>query len=342
VDHLLYNESTPGHIMFAEVFGVRTPGVPKSKRIGHDSFKGMGVDVGDLDGDGMYDMFVSNITTPWGIEESNFQFMNTAHDDADLRAKLASGVAPWTDVSGHTGTAWSGWGWDVKIDDFNNSGTPAIAQANGFVKGEVNRWPQLQELATANDALVANPTSWPNVRKGDDLGGNQTLHFFVKSPEGLYADLAPQLGLAVPVPTRGIATGDADGDGLLDFAVARQFAEPVFYQNQSPAQGSFLGLRLTLDGKATGTAPAPGTPAIGAEVTVTTADGHKHVARVDGGSGHSGKRATEVHIGLGERVTGTVDVHLAWRDRDGTPHQQDLKLAPGWHCFGLSGTAKER
>jgi hypothetical protein len=303
----------------------------------------MGVDFGDLDGDGMYDMFVSNISTPWGIQESNFQFMSTARDRSDLRAKMKEGQAPWQDVSGHSGTAWSGWGWDVKIDDFNNSGTPAITQATGFVKGEVNRWPQLQELATANDAVVPSPVSWPNVRKGDDLAGNQTLHFFAKSPEGHYVDLAPQLGLAVPVPTRGIATGDADDDGLLDVAVARQFAEPVFYENKSPSQGSFVGLRLTLDGKqTTGTAPAPGSPAIGAEVTVTTKDGRKHVGRVDGGSGHSGKRSNEVHIGLGEKVTGPVDVHLAWRDRDGQTHQQDLRLTPGWHCFGLSNTAKER
>ena len=49
---------------------------------------------------------------------------------------------------------------------------------------------------------------------------------------------AEQLGLAIPVPTRGIATGDADGDGRLDLAVARQWAEPVFYRNSGPSGGS--------------------------------------------------------------------------------------------------------
>jgi hypothetical protein len=344
VDRLLYNQSTPGHIKFSEVSTVRTPGVPKSKRVGHDSFKGMGVDFGDLNHDGLYDMFVSNITTPWGIEESNFQFMSVAKDQADLRSKFQQGEAPYKDVSGDTGTAWSGWGWDVKIADFNNGGEDVIAQAQGFVKGEINRWPNLQELATANDALVSNPTFWPNAKEGDDIGGDQTLHFWAKSSDGRYVDLAPHLGLAVPVPTRGIATGDADGDGLLDFAVARQYAEPVFYQNHSPAQGSFLGLQLIADGSMAhgdnGSLAAPGSPMIGAEVTVTTADGRKFIDRVDGGSGHSRKRSHEVHIGLGN-VSGPVAVHLAWRDTTGQVHQQDLQMDTGWHCVELGSQAKE-
>lgn len=340
VDRLLYNKSTPGKIEFGEVRGVRTPGVPKSMRVGNDSFKGMGVDFGDLDRDGMYDMFISNITVPWGIQESNLHFMSTAENKEDVGAIMETGEAPFTEVSAEAGTAWSGWGWDVKIDDFNNSGEQVIAQATGFVKGEVNRWPQLQELATANDALVPNPAFWPNARKGDDIGGDHTLHFFAKSSDGRYVDLAPLLGLAVPVPTRGIATGDADGDGLLDMAVARQYAEPVFYENTSPSPGSYLNLQLTLDGQ-DNKGVVPGTPAIGAQVTVTTENG-TFVDRVDGGSGHSGKRTHDVHIGLGENVNGPVDVKIEWLDLNGEKHEQELKLDPGKHCFQLGTTAKEK
>ncbi|SEP52414.1 FG-GAP repeat domain-containing protein [Amycolatopsis saalfeldensis] len=342
-DHLLYNQSTPGHLKFSEVTGVRDAMTPKSKVLGNDSFKGMGVDFGDLDHDGLYDMFVSDITTSWGIQESNFQWMNTAKDQNDLRAKLKSGVAPWKDTSAETGTAWSGWGWDVKIADFNNCGDPVIAQATGFVRGQVDRWPNLQELATANDALLANPFWWPNLRAGDDLAGDQTLHFFAKNAEGRYVDLAGKLGLAVPVPTRAIATGDADGDGKLDFAVARQFAEPVFYHNDSPDEGAFLQLKLTADTPAApGPMPASGSPATGAEVTVTTADGRKFIDRVDGSSGHSGRRSSEVHIGLGKNVTGPLRVHLQWRDRTGQLRQEDLSMTTGSHSFQLGTTAKER
>lgn len=337
VDHLLYNRSKPGKIAFGGVKQVRTPGVPKSKQLGNDSFKGMGVDFNDLNHDGVYDLFISNITTPWGIQESNLHFLSTVDSKEELRAKLAVGEAPWEDRSADLGTAWSGWAWDVKFADYDNNGDAEITQTTGFVQGEVNRWPNLQELATSNDSLVDNPLFWPNVEKGDDLGGDQTLHLFAKSDaDGRYANVAPHLGLAVPVPTRGIATGDADGDGLVDFAVARQFAAPVFYKNTSRSDGEFLGLRLSH-------ADAAGSfsPVVGAQVTVTTPDGRTFIERVDGGSGHSGKRSTEIHIGLGD-VDGDVRVNLKWRDRTGQVREQNLETSTGWHNLQLGSQAKER
>ncbi|WP_018657663.1 CRTAC1 family protein [Actinomadura flavalba] len=346
-DALLFNTSVPGRISFSPVKANRTPGLPKSKRLGVDSFKGMGIDFGDFNHDGMYDMFVSNITTSFGIQESNYQFVNDTRSNRELTRRLHDGEAPWTDRSSALGTAWSGWGWDVKIADFVNSGEPAIAQTTGFVKGRHNRWPQLQELAASNDLIVEHPGLWPNINAGDDIAGSQRLHFFVKNSKGRYSDLAGRLGINIPVPTRGIAVGDVDGDGRLEMAVARQWDAPVFYKNDSPGAGNFLGLRLQHDdapaepGKG-GALGAAGSPAVGAQVMVTTADGRKHLGRVDGGSGHGGKRSSEVHIGLGDSAK-PVAVMVCWRDRrTGAFREQKMTLAPGWHTLRLGAQAKEK
>ncbi|WP_331739394.1 CRTAC1 family protein (plasmid) [Streptomyces sp. NBC_00637] len=331
---LLHNVSTPGRIKFSEVKAEHTGTVPKSKELGRSSFKGMGVDFGDLNHDGLFDMFVSNITTSFGIQESNFAFVNQAGSKAELQGDFLDGVAPYKDESSSLGLAWSGWGWDVKMGDFDNDGNLEITQALGFVKGKKNRWPQLQELATANDALVRNPAWWPNVKHGDDLAGSQRMRFFAKDEEtGRYANLSQALGIGEPVPTRGIATADVDGDGRLDMAVARQWGEPVFYRNTSKNAGSSVDLTLT---------HPDGAPVVGAEVCVELPDGTMRVARVDGGGGHSGKRSTDVHIGLGKGVQGPLSALLTWRDRNGDVHEQKLRIEPGRHAFELGTQAKEK
>jgi enediyne biosynthesis protein E4 len=40
-------------------------------------------------------------------------------------------------------------------------------------------------------------------------------------------------------------------------------------------------------------------PAIGAVAVVSFADGRRLVGQIDGGNGHSGRRAPEIHFGLG-------------------------------------------
>jgi enediyne biosynthesis protein E4 len=329
---LLHNRSRPGRISFTEVKADHTALTPKSKELGRSSFKGMGVDFGDLDNDGLQDAFVSNITTSFGIQESNFAFLSTARDRAELRTRFTEGRAPYEDRSAPLNLAWSGWGWDVKTGDFDNDGVQEITQATGFVKGKRSRWVQLQELATANDALVRHPGAWPNVVEGDDLAGDQFLRFFAKNGDGSYSNLSKRLGIGTPVPTRGLATGDADGDGRLDLVVARQWDAPVFHRNTSTSGNRSLDLTLT--------DPA-GSPVIGAQVTVTLPNGTPLIGRVDGGSGHSGKRSHTVHLGLGD-TTEAVQVHLTWRDRTGQVRAQNLRLTPGRHTLQLSAAAKEQ
>jgi len=338
-DHLFHNVSTPGRIRFQLVIGRRGAFTPKSMVLGHDSFKGMSIDFGDLNGTGKFDMFVSNITTSWGLEESNFVWTNNAGTAADAKAKMDEGTAPFDDKSADLNMAWTGGGWDVKMGDFDNSGYQSVVQTDGFVKGDINRWNWLQELAMSSDLVLENPGMWPKAGPGDDIAGDQRLAFWTRQDDGKFVNISADLGLDVPIPTRGVGVADTNADVGLDFAVARQWGEPAFYHNDRPGKQNFLGLRLyrpAAEGGAT-----IGTPAYGAQVTVTTADGHTQIAQLDGGGGHSGKRSFDVFFGLGAAGDEPVAATLCWLDLNGAMHKQKLNLTRGWHDLMLTTTAAE-
>src|SRR5205823_72261 len=61
---------------------------------------------------------------------------------------------------------------------------------------------------------------------------------------GWYVNLANRVGLSEPGVSRGVAMADVNGDGLLDFAIANQWAPSTMYVNRSPRAGAYLGLDL--------------------------------------------------------------------------------------------------
>jgi len=343
-DRLLHNRSMPGKLRFALLEGRKTLTTPNSKVLGRDSFKGMGVDFADVNGDGLLDIYVSNIAREYALEESHFLFVNTGEV-----GRMKEGIAPFVDRSEPLGLSRSGWAWDCKLADFDNDGVPEAMQATGFVKGRVNRWPELHEIAMGNDDLLHHPASWHRVQPGDDLSGHERNPFFVRAGDGRYYDLSPTIGIDEPVVSRGIAIADVDGDGRLDFATANQWDTSYLYRNTGRDPGAFLSLNLRLPVKSMGVkSPRPHSytpmlpharsrPAIGAAATVYLPEGRRLAAQVDGGNGHSGKRSPDLHFGLGKIARDTpLRVDVRWRDGAGTAHQETLRLAPGRHTILLN------
>ena len=193
----------------------------------------------------------------------------------------------------------SSWGWDVKLDDFDNDGADRSDPGHGVhPRRGVSMAGAAIELATANDEVLASPRSWPRFRPGADLSGHGHNPFFAQFADGRFYDIAAEIGLGEESVSRGVAVADVDGDGRLDFAVANQWQESSFFRNRAPHPGAFVGLRLLrpLDPSARfgvedrlAGADLRGTPAIGAVARVQTPEGVWLSREVDGGNGHSGR-----------------------------------------------------
>jgi hypothetical protein len=182
-----------------------------------------------------------------------------------------------------------------------------------------------------NDNHMISLRAWHRFQPGDDLSGHIHNPFFVRASDGRYYDLAPEVGIGQEHISRGIALADVDRDGDLDFAVANQWETSWFFRNDSPRRNASMVLALRLPN-----ANGSSRPAVGAEVTVRKPDGTKMMAQVDGGSGHSGKRAPEVHFGLGQTAADAVlPVDVRWRDGSGRVRQQRYHLKPGGHTLVL-------
>jgi enediyne biosynthesis protein E4 len=338
-DRLLVNHSTRDRLQFELAEGKHSPLRPPSYELGRDSFKGMGVEFADLNRDGQLDIYVSNVGE-YEFMEGHYLYMSNGNSSL-----LNQGVAPYENLGMRMGLHKSGWGWGVRLADFNNDGELEALQATGFIQGEVDQWPEFQELSFCSNAFMDQIAFWPRFAVGDDVAGYQKNPFHVLH-EDYYYDISTPLKMDQPTLARGIATSDIDGDGDLDLLFSNQWSPSLYYRNDCKNCGTYLGLNLVLPldpvsyetqiETGLGAKLALSRPAFGATARLKTGKFSGRLSYVDGGSGHSGQRSPQIHFGLGQQHQNEpVVVELRWRDIRGQVHQKDLKLRPGWYTIYL-------
>lgn len=244
--------------------------------IGIDTKKGMNVDWGDFDNDGLLDIYVTNITDEY-MREGNFLWRN-------------NGNLTFSDVSRETGTFDTGWGWGAKFFDYDNDGWLDLYVLNGWVSaGKESYVPDIFAMITKPGLDLADARNWPAMGT-KSLSGYQKKRLFHNDHGQMFRDDAKRHGLDSEFDGRGVAVADFDNDGRLDLIVANANNEPLLYRNTMPAGAHWV--EFLLEGTRSNRA------AVGAQVRISVG-GKQRLSFVNGGSSFAGQSSARVHFGLG-------------------------------------------
>jgi hypothetical protein len=170
---------------------------------------GMGVALGDVDGDGLLDVFITHLT-----EETHTlwrQGPRGLFQDQTVR-------------SGVVGSFWHGTGFGTVLGDFDQDGALDLAIVNGRVKRGRPR----------NDNLGPHWTLYAECNQ-----------LFANDGTGRFRDISPENTALCDTPNvaRGLACGDIDGDGALDLLVTTVAGKVQLYRNVEPKRGHWLLVR---------------------------------------------------------------------------------------------------
>ena len=246
-----------------------------------ESKSGMSVTLGDAYNRGRLDAFVTNISEPGYLFQSNNLQLNLMPEENRFR-NVADGEI-----------ANAGWAWGAQFGDLNNDGSNELFVANGFISANPNKsyWYAMSKVAGANGQLFEDAKNWPAF--GDaSLSGYERSRVYINRGVAGWVDVAGNVGVHDTYDGRAVALADLSNRGAVDVIVANQNQPALLYRNYPDSANHWISFKLV------GT--RSNRSAIGAEVVVE-AGGLTQRRVIDGGMGFASQNDRRLHFGLGRR-----------------------------------------
>ena len=228
---------------------------------------GMGVDFADIDGDGLYDLLIGH------------------YDD-------------------ETSTLYKNLGQQMFSDETTTTGIGPPSRLRvtfGLVFADLDN-------DADSDAFVVNGHVLDNIEEGSDVATYKQPNQIMHNEGGRFTDASAGAGSGVELikASRGLAAGDIDNDGDIDFLVGNVNDSADLLVNTTPS-GNWLTLALEGGAGRGQSGRWSNRDAVGARVVLTSQSG-KQVKDVRSAASYQSANDLRVHFGLGEAETCQVEV----------------------------------
>ena len=242
---------------------------------------GMGAAIGDYDGDGLLDWFVTAIDDP---DKFCSGPMYSCHwGNTGNRLYHNDGNRVFSDRTDTAGVRDGYWGWGTTFFDYDNDGDLDIVMTNGirfaFVPPDA---PYAQVVARfVNDPMRL----WRN-------------------DGGVMTEVSADAGITSMDSGKGLLSFDFDNDGNLDLFVVNNSGHQVLYRNNGSGNSWLRVKAVGRDSNRDG---------IGARVVVTPAlGGTSQLREIDAGSHFLVQSEFTAHFGLGSGSAPVAEVRVEW------------------------------
>lgn len=230
----------------------------------HTSFNAMGMDVVDVNNDGLADVYeldmsppdnyrkkmmlnASNYNTFQNFTAYGYQFQyvrNTLQLNQGPRVLEGDtvGAPAFSEIAFLSGVAQTDWSWAPLITDFDNDGYRDIIVTNGFPKDVSDH----DFIAYRRESTA--PASKQELLK--KIPQIKLRNYAFKNKDGVhFSDASFDWGFGLPAFSNGAAYVDLDNDGDLDVVFNNINDEALLYQNTSNPNGDTANRYLRINFK---------------------------------------------------------------------------------------------
>lgn len=321
-----------------------------AKALKHQEHNGMGMDIADINNDGLNDIVVMDMMPDDNLRQKTM-FSSTGYDRFWLNRRmhyqdqytrnvlqLNNGNGTYSDIGYLTGIYATDWSWSCLLADFDNDGYRDLFVTNGYRKDitDLDFVSYLHETSVFGTDEARKKSILQEI---ENMKGVKKSNFIFQNQGNLrFQDVTKAWGIHQPSYSNGAAYADFDNDGDLDIVVNNLndkafLYENIVIQNKTHTKPNTHFISIKLIGE------AGNIQGLGSRIFIYYNDGSTLYAEHQLQRGYKSTVAPCEHFGLGAVPTGSIDSIRIWWQNGKTQLLQNTKVDQVITLYQISATS---